>query len=129
MARYECRVSRPNALGRMPYKLPSYHTAIQQQVNARPDLTPERVSGLAAGNAQGIRQYQADMGNRRPVSFDTKKKIRHAAERNRPDVAHARTECRECRPSLTSARLSSSMNPVPNPIWFVSEAAAIAAGG
>jgi hypothetical protein len=39
MARYECRVSRPNALGRMPYKLPPYHTAIQEQVNARPDVT------------------------------------------------------------------------------------------
>jgi hypothetical protein len=38
MARDECRVSRPNALGRMPHKLPPYHTAIQQQVNARPDV-------------------------------------------------------------------------------------------
>jgi transposase len=60
---------------------------------------------LAAGDAQGIRQYQVDLGNPRSVAFDIKKKTLHAAEQNRPDVAQARTEWRERQPSLTSARL------------------------
>src|ERR1700677_1640335 len=56
----------------VPRKLAAYHTAIQERVKARPDATLAELRTWLL-ETQSISQYQANVGNPRPVAFDKKK--------------------------------------------------------
>src|SRR3954468_336607 len=64
-----------------------------------------RAAGVAGEGAQALRQPAGDPQDARPDEDHAKKKLQHAAEQDRPDVAEARAAWRTRQPMLNPAKL------------------------